>query len=250
MSWRVKLIVVRVIGMVKSYRRASQAVVASADASTTYCTNAITGKPGNGRSKSLSKTWRSEMRRYSKFIVVGSALAALAVPSIASADVNVNSNGVGTIGKGDVQTALGYANDAAFQADASNVKFSMTSNVDYVATHYCSAQSSWSPGDPPMDVYQSDMGTIGTVSNPVSVTPKITGGKITGYVATGTTTGVASPLDYSQIDWSKWSTCPTGEHFMGWIDPSNAFSTKTMPGALQVSNLTKTAALPNTPVTP
>jgi hypothetical protein len=192
------------------------------------------------------------MRKYSKYIGVGVALAALAAPTIAAADVNVNSSGFGTIGKGDVQTALGYANDAAFQADASHITFSLApSTIHYVATHYCTAQNTWSPGDPPMDVYQSDMGTIGTVGNTPNVKATTSGaGKVTGYVATGITTGVASPLDYSKIDWTKWSTCPAGEHFMGWIDPSNAFSTVTVPGSstLQVSNLTKTVALPNTPI--
>ena len=45
------------------------------------------------------------MRRSSKFIVVAGALAALAVPSVASANVAVE-NGAGFVGKGDVQTAL------------------------------------------------------------------------------------------------------------------------------------------------
>jgi len=99
-------------------------------------------------------------------------------------------------------------------------------------------------------VFQSDMGVIGTVTNTPNVTAKITGGKVTGYVATGITPGVASPLDYSTVDWSKWSTCPAGEHFMGWIDPAHAFSTVTVPRVLQVSNGKITVALPNTPVTP
>jgi hypothetical protein len=191
------------------------------------------------------------MRKYSKFLVVGGAIAALAVPSIASANVAVDANGVGSIGKGDVQSTLGYANDPAFQADAGHITFSFApSTVHYVATHYCSAQNVWQPGDPPMDVFQSDMGVIGTVTNTPNVTAKITGGKVTGYVATGITPGVASPLDYSTVDWSKWSTCPAGEHFMGWIDPAHAFSTVTVPGVLQVSNGKITVALPNTPVTP
>jgi hypothetical protein len=40
---------------------------------------------------------------------------ALAVPALASADVNVNDDGVGFVGKGDVQTALGV-NDAEVQS--------------------------------------------------------------------------------------------------------------------------------------
>ncbi len=119
-------------------------------------------------------------------------------------------DGTTSIGKGDVQTALGYHNDAAFQNDAKNITFSLAPDtVHYVATHYCSAQNVWQPGDPPMDIVQSDMGTIGTVSNTPNVQALTNGsGKVTGYLQTGVTPGAASALDYSKIDWSKWSTWP------------------------------------------
>jgi hypothetical protein len=188
-------------------------------------------------------------------VLAALATVALIGTAAAMANVVVNPDGTTSIGKGDVQTELGYANDAAFQADATvpgKITFSLAnSTVHYVATHYCSAQTVWSPGDPPMDIVQSDMGTIGTVSNIPNVTPLKNGsGKVTGYLQTGVTPGVASALDYTQIDWSKWSTCPAGEHFMGWIDPSNAFSTVTVPGSsiLLVSGNGKTAALSVTPV--
>jgi hypothetical protein len=46
------------------------------------------------------------------------AIAATAVfASVASANVVANPDGTTSIGKGDVQNALGYANDAAFQKD-------------------------------------------------------------------------------------------------------------------------------------
>ena len=187
-----------------------------------------------------------------KFIFIVAAIAALAISGVALANVTVNPDGTTSIGKGDVQTALGYANDAAFQADAKNITFSLAPNtVHYVATHYCSAQNVWQPGDPPMDIVQSDMGTIGTVSNTPNVQALKNGsGKVTGYLETGVTPGAASALDYNMIDWSKWSTCPAGEHFMGWIDPQgNPFSTVTVPGSsiLTVSNGVKQAQLPVTP---
>ena len=192
-----------------------------------------------------------------RLFVVLAALATVALigTAVAMANVVVNPDGTTSIGKGDVQNALGYANDAAFQADATNITFSLApSTVHYVATHYCSAQNVWQPGDPPMDIVQSDMGTIGTVSNTPNVQALKNGsGKVTGYLETGVTQG-ASALDYSKIDWTKWSTCPAGEHFMGWIDPQgNPFSTVTVPGSsiLQVSSPTspnKTAPLPVTPV--
>jgi len=52
-----------------------------------------------------------------KIIITACAASALAaaVPAIASADVAVDSNGVGYVGKGDVQNALSLKNDAALQ---------------------------------------------------------------------------------------------------------------------------------------
>jgi hypothetical protein len=190
-----------------------------------------------------------------RLFVVLAALATVALigTAVAMANVVVNPDGTTSIGKGDVQNALGYANDAAFQADASHITFSLAPDtVHYVSTHYCSAQNVWQPGDPPMDIVQPDMGTIGTVTNTPNVqTLKNGSGKVTGYLQTSVTQA-ASALDYSQIDWTKAMTCPVGEHFMGSIDPAHAFSTVTVPGSsiLQVSSPTspnKTAALPVTP---
>ena len=61
-----------------------------------------------------------------KFIIAGMALAMLAVPAAASASVNVDDSGTGFVGKGDVQDALGLANDAAMQdpvQEGNGVKF-------------------------------------------------------------------------------------------------------------------------------
>jgi hypothetical protein len=197
------------------------------------------------------------MNRIIKMVALA-ALAALATAAVASANVVANPDGTTSIGKGDVQTALGYGsgNDTAFQADAKagKITFSLAPDtVHYVANIYCSAQNVWQPGDPPMDKVQADMGTIGTVSNKPTV--KVLAnkdGKVTGYLQTGVTPGDASPLDYSKVDWSKWSTCPAGEHFMGWSDgpTANPFSTVTVPGSgvLTVSGNGKTAELPITPL--
>ena len=43
-----------------------------------------------------------------KYIVAIAALVALAVPTAAMASVAVDANGVGFVGKGDVQSALGW----------------------------------------------------------------------------------------------------------------------------------------------
>ena len=49
-----------------------------------------------------------------KLIIAGMALAMLALPAAASANVAVD-NGVGYVGKGDVQNALSLKNDTALQ---------------------------------------------------------------------------------------------------------------------------------------
>jgi hypothetical protein len=64
------------------------------------------------------------MRKHIILAVAAMALA-MAVAGTASASVNVNDQGVGFVGKGDVQTALGGINNAALQSkwDAGEIKF-------------------------------------------------------------------------------------------------------------------------------
>jgi hypothetical protein len=57
-----------------------------------------------------------------KAILSAAMLAVLAVPSVASASVAVDSGGYGFVGKGDVQVAFGW-NNAALQKNASGVSF-------------------------------------------------------------------------------------------------------------------------------
>jgi hypothetical protein len=195
------------------------------------------------------KTWRSEMRRYSKYIGVAGALVALAVPSIASANVAVDANGVGSIGKGDVQNALGYANDAAFQADASHITFSLAPNTrNYLAV---GTECGTVDGGVITNIHTIDPVVIGSAKQ--SQTPNITtlktgAGKVTGYTANGITAGdwTSGPMNYN-----VGTYCPAGEHFAGWADAAHVFGThQDVPGSsvLQVSNGTKTVALSNTPV--
>jgi hypothetical protein len=191
------------------------------------------------------------MRRITKAAAIAAtALTALtALGSAAGASVNVNPDGVGTIGKGDVQTALGYANDAAFQADAKNITFSLGSDVtNMVADIKCSALNVMGPDDP-FDVAHNVYATTTTTHTPAVTALRNGAGKVTGYAATGITDGTPTTVYYS----SNWATCPAGEHFMGWLNgPSNAFHWETVPGTgvLQVSNGVKTVDLPNTPVAP
>jgi len=49
-----------------------------------------------------------------KLIILAASIAALAIPAAGIASVAVDANGVGFVGKGDVQTALGYKNNNDF----------------------------------------------------------------------------------------------------------------------------------------
>ena len=187
------------------------------------------------------------MRKSSKFIVVAGALAALAVPSVASANVAVDSNGVGSVGKGDVQTALGYANDAAFQADASKITFSNGTDTDTLIAHAKCGDFSkgYSTPDDQIDV-DVNSGTITTTRTPNVTVLKNGGGKVTGYTVNGVTAATTGSQSYS-----AWTTgCPAGMHFAGWQDPAHAFEHIVVKGGtdLTVSGNSKTVALPNTPV--
>jgi hypothetical protein len=191
------------------------------------------------------------MRRITKLAALaGTTLIGLgAFAGSANAAVNVNDGGVGTVGKGDVQTALGYKNDAAFQADAAagKITFSLKSDqINVYADIKCSEANIMQPGDPFTEVHNL-LGSYSTPRTPIVKALTNGAGKVTGYVASGITTGTQT----GSLDWSLWSKCPTGQHFMGWlVDPSNAFHNETVPGSpvLQVSNGSTTVALPNTPV--
>lgn len=190
------------------------------------------------------------MKRIFAAVASVTAIAALALPALASANVSVNDQGIGSIGKGDVQNALGYANDAAFQADAQagKITFSHGSDVtNMIADIKCSALNIMGPDDP-FDTMHNVVQTT-TTPNTVNVTTLTNGaGKVTGYTATGVTSGTPTTTG----TFANWSTCPAGEHFMGWLNgPENAFHWETTPGGtnLQVSGNGKTnVALPNTPV--
>jgi hypothetical protein len=187
------------------------------------------------------------MRKIIASVASITALAALAVPALASANVNVNDQGIGSIGKGDVQNALGYANDAAFQSDASHIAFSNGTDTDTLIAHAICGD--FSKGySTPADQINVDVnsGTITTTRTPNITVLKNGAGKVTGYTANGVTTTTTGSQSYS-----AWTTgCPAGMHFAGWQDPAHAFEHVVVNGGtdLTVSNLTKTVNLPNTPV--
>ena len=190
-----------------------------------------------------------------KLIIIAASLAALAIPTAAMASVSVDGNGVGFVGKGDVQTALGYANNNAFtDTDARSAKFTAASSTTIMVV---GVKCSTFPGGISMPEDQHVLAPFsighgeGTV-NGIDSSPKISGGKVTGYNLTGVgapITGAAttpSTLDFSKI--LTPTTCPEGEHFAGWVDASHIFNYVPTVSDLTVSIGTKSAALPNTPV--
>jgi hypothetical protein len=76
-----------------------------------------------------------------KRTITAAAIAAgiLITPAVASASVNVDDAGIGTVGKGDVQSVLGF-NDAEMQAawKKGDVKFSSTFKTDKDTSWTCS----------------------------------------------------------------------------------------------------------------
>ena len=75
------------------------------------------------------------MRRISKVALIAAATTALALggASAAQAAVTIDDAGKGFIGKGDVQTALGY-NNTQMQANASKLKFTTSQDATQTVT--------------------------------------------------------------------------------------------------------------------
>jgi hypothetical protein len=189
------------------------------------------------------------MRKSSKFIVVAGALAALAIPSVASASVNVDDAGNGFVGKGDVQTALGYVNDADFQPDAANITFTQQSEIRSTVAHGVKCAPLVN-GTPDMtkahEIGDVDLGHAGYTTKTITAKAKGGNGKVTGWNLTGasTTTTVPPTMNYSSI----MKSCPVGETFVGYVDPTPPYTSHITPGGLMVSNGSERVALPNTPV--
>jgi hypothetical protein len=186
-------------------------------------------------------------------IIIAASFAALAITGAAMASVSYDGAGNGFVGKGDVQTALGYANNNAFtDADARSAKFTAASST---TTMVVGVKCSTFPGGVSMPEDQHVLapfsighgeGTVVTIKS----APKISGGKVTGYNLTGigasTDATTPSTLEYSKI--LTPTTCPEGEHFAGWVDPSHIFNYVPTVSDLTVTIGGKSAPLPNTPV--
>jgi hypothetical protein len=163
-----------------------------------------------------------------KFIIAGAALMALAIPSVASANVAVD-NGVGTVGKGDVQSALGI-NDASMQSmwDKGQVKFTAkTTEVGGIQ---------WSCSDGTTERFTSTQ----VKSSPLNTKAETNkAGKLTSGWKLNNLSGEAGTVLSSENS-GTFMLCPNGVRNSGL----SFFSDPTTIGGLQVKGID----LPNTPV--
>ena len=176
-----------------------------------------------------------------KLLIIAASLAALAIPTVALANVAVE-NGVGFVGKGDVQTALGYANDAAIQQAVKDgkIKFSLGSaekiNADYMMSCYGSDA-----------VGHTIIVQPGTMSVTAVARANPQGKLTTGWDLTGTTGFTAAGNAFIRT-----VPCPEGSFMYMNLGQGDLFN-KVVPtgdGTLSVTNGVTTVALPNTPVAP
>jgi hypothetical protein len=165
-----------------------------------------------------------------KFIITGAALVALAVPAVASASVSVNDQGAGFVGKGDVQAALGLANDAATQ------DLFKKNGIKFTATYKMASESTWRCGD---TTYSNSTATFW--ARPLSMTANTnSAGKLT------------NGWDISGVDSSYLSYSRSCEIFAGFCpNPAEQF----VHGSLSTVNPNTLSGLkvngvdlPNTPV--
>jgi hypothetical protein len=163
-----------------------------------------------------------------KKIILGViAVAMLAIPTAAIASVAVD-NGVGTVGKGDVQSALGW-NNHDFDKNVASLKFT-------AGTQVMGNQTRWqcSGGE------QSQTSLV-TQNRTLKVTTlyNANGKQITGWDLTG--------FGYEYVSGKRVGApyvgyCPAGESFGGFLP--NVFTTDVTDGGLKVNGI----ELPNTPV--
>jgi hypothetical protein len=176
------------------------------------------------------------------------ALAALGVIGTATtADATVAvTDGVGFVGKGDVQDALGLANDAALQVlfkSAGGIKFTagtvtLGNETRWVCGAGTQSQTSLVTQAAPVNA-TPNTNAQGKLSNGWNLNGRITDGSVAGKYISGKRVG-APYVGY----------CPAGEAFGGFVDylnPATAYDRFTVTsetGPLQVNGVD----LPNTPI--
>ena len=173
-----------------------------------------------------------------KLIITGAALVALAVPAVASASVNVDDAGNGFVGKGDVQTALGLANDAAMQAlyKANGVHFTIGTERSL------STETVWKCGISATNWTQnSRTSTVHYAAASANATANTNNaGKLTnGWNIAGSAGGAFVGGEYTGAAFV--GQCPAGKAFRGFLP--HVFSETGSTAGLYVNGV----ALPNTP---
>jgi len=179
-----------------------------------------------------------------KLIILGISIAALAIPATALATVAVDASGNGFVGKGDVQTALGYKTDAPFQA-ANPASATFTINGD--RTEF-SVDVVCQKADGTSRVLTVQKGYLGLNEVVIKSEPKMSNGKVTGYNLKGSVTEYADHINTV----NPTLACGADETWAGYADTTPNGKWRWTPvqgtGVLQVTLGGKTAALPNTPV--
>jgi hypothetical protein len=136
-----------------------------------------------------------------KYIVAIAALVALAIPTAAMA-ATYDANGVGTVAKGDVMTALGL-NESAFQGIVKANMRAFTFKDVFTAT----TDTTWGCSDGSVQHHYRN--TI--ITKPIDALPIFNGSanKVTGWTLTGKG---ASVITESNTDGTRFPTftCPAG----------------------------------------
>jgi hypothetical protein len=138
------------------------------------------------------------MRKSNKFILVAGALAALAVPSVASANVVVE-NGVGHVDKGDVQTALKW-NNSDFDKGAGSLKFTARFTATYDNVLTCGANAD-------NKIVHVPSTSTGTGDLKATEVKSSNGKQITGWNLTGASGPVAGSNDLNKVMQATFTAC-------------------------------------------
>jgi hypothetical protein len=176
-----------------------------------------------------------------RLIILAGSLMALAIPTAAIASVSVNDQGVGFVGKGDVQTALGLDNDAAMQDKFKKGEIKFTTSYTKATDNTLACMKFGGPGEP---VFVPIPGATVHVIFTTQVTqePKVTAntngaGKLTnGW----TLNGLDGPVTYNETS-ETIGTCPAGS--IGATKTIDQKYTENARSGLMVNGV----PLPNTP---
>jgi hypothetical protein len=171
-----------------------------------------------------------------KFILVAATVASLAVPAAASANVSVT-DGVGYVGKGDVQSALKW-NNGDFDKGVGSLKF--TASAEKVIADYKMSCFNGSTGAIDSAVGHRFISQPGAAT--ITPTPVLSsnGKQITGWNLTGQTSGFTAAGGATLRD----VPCPEGSFMYMNLGQGDLFGKTQITDGLKVNDI----ALPNTPV--